>query len=364
MYFRSPPGHHRFAPWVWLIFLGFYAFRPLVAPMTSAEWLLFGAGLGLFLWAYFRALHRCHAAPYIWLITLVGAVEAPFNAGASALFIYAAAFSGNRLPQRQAGAHLAALLAVIGLESWLLQLSPAFWLPASLVSMAVGTMGILDRVQSAAARQQAHDRDEIERLAKVAERERIARDMHDVIGHHLSSIALKSELAGRLLAHAGTSPMSLEQARHQLDEVQQLARAALSQARETIAGYRRRELRAELQQLRQWLQEQGFRVELAMALEQLTPRIESAAALILLEACTNIQRHSDGDRVALECRQRADCLQLRVADNGRASNIVEGNGLRGMRERARALGGQMRYHTEAGMQLEVELPLETRIEAA
>ena len=364
MNFKSPPGHHRFMPWVWLIFLGFYAFQPLFAPLSPGELLLFGAGLVVFLWAYFRALGSCRPARYIWLITVVGAVEAPFNPGAAALFIYAAAFSGNMLPKRQATAHLAVLFAVIGLESWLLQLSPAFWLPAALVSMAVGTAGILDRVQRAAARQQALDRDEIEHLAKVAERERIARDMHDVIGHHLSSIALKSELAGRLLARAETSPMSLEQARHQISEVQQLARAALTQARETIAGYRQRELRSELEHLRQWLLEQGFNVEMTMLLGQLSPRIESAAALILLEACTNIQRHSNGDRVSLECRQLSDRLQLTITDNGRASNVVEGNGLRGMRERARALGGQMHYRTEAGMQLDIELPLETSIEAA
>ncbi|MGL6161705.1 sensor histidine kinase [Microbulbifer sp.] len=355
---QIPPGYHKYAPWVWLIFLGFYFIRPLTGPMNTSEWLVFGLGLGLFLWAYFRLFHAEKPAPYIWLVLLVALLEAPFNTGASSLFIYAAAFAGNLLPARQATWHLTAILALLGLESWWLKLSPSLWLPAALVSMAVAAMGMLDRVRAEATRQKLRDRDEIERLAAVAERERIARDMHDVIGHTLSSVALKSELAGKLLARAGTSPMSLEQARLQVTEVQQLARTALAQAREAIAGYRNRELRAELSRLRQWLEEQNFQVTVNADLHRLPPRVESAATLILLEACTNIVRHSGGDRVALACEQQSDCLRLEVSDNGPAPTVTEGNGLRGIRERAQTLGGRLHYRTDGGVQLEVSLPLE------
>lgn len=354
---HTSPGYHKYAPWVWLIFLGFYFIRPFAAPMSGGEWLLFALGLGLFLWAYFRLFQATNPRPYIWLVLLVAMLEAPFNSGASSLFIYAAAFSGNLLPGRQATWYIAATLTLLGLESWWLQLPASLWLPAALVSMAVGAMGVLDRIRGEATRQKLRDRDEIERLAAVAERERIARDMHDVIGHTLSSVALKSDLAEKLLARADTSPMSLEQARRQVAEVQQLARAALAQAREAITGYRKRELRAELARLQQWLQEQNFRVAVSAELQQLPPRVESAAALILLEACTNIVRHSDGDSVALTCQQRADCLRLQVADNGDTAPLSEGNGLRGIRERARALGGRMHLDVREGVRLKVELPL-------
>lgn len=360
---QIPPGYHRYAPWVWLIFLGFYFIRPLTGPMSTGEWLVFGLGLGLFLWAYFRLFRTERPAPYIWLVLLVALLEAPFNTGASSLFIYAAAFAGNLLPARRAAWHLAAILALLGLESWWLALPPTLWLPAYLVSVAVAAMGMLDRIRAEATRQKLRDRDEIERLAAVAERERIARDMHDVIGHTLSSVALKSELAGKLLARAETSPMSLEQARHQIDEVQQLARAALAQAREAIAGYRKRELRAELARLQQWLEEQNFQVTVNADLRRLPPQVESAASLILMEACTNIVRHSGGDRVTLVCEQRVDCLRLQVADNGGTLSISEGNGLYGIRERAVALGGRMRLGKDGGVQLEVELPLEAMCEA-
>ncbi|MCW8126632.1 sensor histidine kinase [Microbulbifer halophilus] len=361
---QAPPGYHRYAPWVWLIFLGFYLIRPFAAPMGGGEWLLFAVGLGLFLWAYFRLFRTATPAPYIWLVLLVALVEAPFNDGASAMFIYAAAFSGNLLPGRSAAWHLAAVLALLGLESWWLSLSPALWLPASLVSVAVAAMGMLDRVRSEATRQKLRDREEIERLAAVAERERIARDMHDVIGHNLSSIALKSELAERLLARACSSPLSLEQARCQVTEVQGLARAALAQAREAIAGYHRRELGAELERLRQWLRERGFAVEIEWTATALPARIESAAAMIFLEACTNIQRHSNGDRVHLTCRREGHHLLLRVADNGDTASVREGNGLLGIRERARELGGEMQYRAIGGVQLEVTLPLEDTLESA
>ncbi|MFC6634043.1 sensor histidine kinase [Microbulbifer taiwanensis] len=357
MQLHKSPDHHRFAPWVWLIFLGFYFIRPFAAPMSGGEWLLFALGLALFLWAYFRLFRATEPRPYIWLVLLLALVEAPFNNGASSLFIYAAAFSGNLLPGRQAALHLAAILSLLGLESWWLNLPATLWMPASLVSVAVGAMGILDRIRGEATRQRLRDREEIERLATVAERERIARDMHDVIGHTLSSVALKSELAGRLLARAETSPMSLEQARHQVAEVQQLARAALTRAREAIAGYRERELGAELARLQQWLEEQNFQVEVNTDFQRLPPRVESAAALILMEACTNVVRHSTGDTVVMDCKGRADRLQLCVADNGDTRAVIEGNGLRGIRERARSLGGQVRCSAANGVRIEVELPL-------
>ena len=182
------------------------------------------------------------------------------------------------------------------------------------------------------------------------DRERIARDLHDVLGHTLSLIVLKSELAGRLI---GSEP---QRARTEISEVEQTARRALAEVRETIRGYRCEGLAAELTRARQTLDLAGVRLECTTPLPRLAPLVESTLSLVVRECVTNIVRHARAGRCTLTIASGPQQTLLEIRDDGRGGIEHEGNGLRGMRERLAALGGQLTIDTREGTRLRVEIP--------
>jgi two-component system sensor histidine kinase DesK len=202
--------------------------------------------------------------------------------------------------------------------------------------------------------------EEIEKLAAVAERERIARDLHDVLGHTLSVIVLKAELAGRLLERDPA------RAAAEIADVESTARTALAEVREAIGGYRAKGLAAELAAAKRTLDAAGvaltYETDEAAAERALDATEETVLSLAVREAVTNIVRHAE----ATECRMRLATTgdgfhALLVEDNGRHAVTREGNGLRGMRERVQALGGRFSLKSglvqRQGTSLLVELPI-------
>jgi two-component system sensor histidine kinase DesK len=194
----------------------------------------------------------------------------------------------------------------------------------------------------------AHE--EIEQLAKAAERERIARDMHDVLGHSLSLIVLKSELAGRLLA---SQPV---RAALEVAEIETTAREALAEVRKTITGYRSEGFASELSRAAQILETAGVRLTRPSQPPHLTPRHEATLSLVLREAVTNIVRHAGASECSIELSTEKNTTQLVIADDGRGDIREEGNGLRGMRERVQEVGGRLSLDSQRGTRLLIELP--------
>jgi two-component system sensor histidine kinase DesK len=192
---------------------------------------------------------------------------------------------------------------------------------------------------------------EVEHLAKVAERERIARDLHDVLGHTLSIIILKSELAGKLIDRDPA------RAKAEMADVEQTSRAALADVRSTIRGYRAHSLEAEIKQAKSVLETAGVNVQAESAQVPLSPAQESVVALMLREAVTNVVRHADARNCQLRLARIDGTCLLEIADDGRGGTQIEGNGLRGMRERVEALGGTLRRETASGTRLSIEFPV-------
>src|SRR5579875_3150713 len=124
-----------------------------------------------------------------------------------------------------------------------------------IMTVARGAGSIAAGAQKRARQKLQLAQEQIEHLAKVAERERIARDLHDVLGHTLSVVVLKSELAGKLL---GTDA---ERARREIGELEQIARKALGEVREAIRGYRTEGIAAEIARARRALDAAGVRLE-------------------------------------------------------------------------------------------------------
>jgi two-component system, NarL family, sensor histidine kinase DesK len=190
---------------------------------------------------------------------------------------------------------------------------------------------------------------EIEHLATVAERERIARDLHDVLGHTLSLVILKSELASKL---AERDP---QRAVKEIRDVERVARKALGEVREAIRGYRPT-LEDEVSRARSLLEAAGIRSDVAVALRGLDRSRDEVLAFVLREAITNTVRHASATTCRVIGEDSEGTYRLTVQDDGRGGIVREGNGLRGMRERLELLGGAIAYDGTRGMRLTATVP--------
>lgn len=181
-------------------------------------------------------------------------------------------------------------------------------------------------------------------LAVAQERLRFAADLHDIQGHHLQVIALKSELAERLLT------VNPEAAGEQVGEIRLIAKEALEETRALVAGMREVSLEDELENAREVLTLAGATCGLAVSASPRDAEARRVFALAVREATTNILRHSEADTAQIELSNTRGGVQLRVTNNGAgaASGAAAGSGLRGARERIEALRGTLRVTHESG----------------
>ncbi len=195
-------------PYAWLIYLTSFLAWPAMRSASAVEWTLTAAGLAAFLGLYFWG-YWLKGRQILWAaggILLLGILYSPFNPGAASFFVYAAAFLADSGSPRLAWRLLGGLLAVLALEIPLAHLPVFTWAPAAVFALLIGAIRIRGAEVSRANARLRMAQEEVERLAKTAERERIARDLHDVLGHTLSLITLKSELAGKLSSAIRSGP--------------------------------------------------------------------------------------------------------------------------------------------------------------
>jgi two-component system sensor histidine kinase DesK len=233
------------------------------------------------------------------------------------------------------------------------------WVLVICLAVSIGQHSMWMGLRKNAELRLSHE--EVRRLAASAERERIGRDLHDLLGHTLSMVALKSELAGRLVE---SDPRA---ARREIADVQRIAREALSQVRSAVSGIRAAALASELASARLLLETAGVRMDYWCDPQPLPSRPESCLALVLREAVTNIQRHARASRVEVTVIAGLERLVMRIRDDGRGGVERHGNGLDGMRERIAAEGGELAIDSPRGhgTSIEVWLPLpETKQPAA
>ena len=228
------------------------------------------------------------------------------------------------------------------------------WIPA--LTVIIGLIVNVERASSEkdAALRLSHE--EVRRLAATAERERIGRDLHDLLGHTLSLITLKLELARKL---ADRDPAA---SRRELEEAEHVARDALAQVRSAVTGIRSTDLAAELASAKLMLESSQVRLDYDVPPADLPPEVERGLALVLREAATNIARHAQATCAKIEFAREAKTVQLCVGDDGRGGVHADGNGLTGMRDRVRALGGTLSVDSprNGGTRLLVRVPLAWR----
>jgi two-component system sensor histidine kinase DesK len=358
---RLLPKGQDWTPYAYLIYLPIFLVTPFLNPAPAwqrgavlAAALVF---LPLYFWGYW--LRGPKTLVVIGAFALMGSLFAPINPGASVFFVYGASFLGKAFDTATAYRMLAAMLALIALESWIFQFSPYFWIPALVFSALIGSV-IVQQMRGKRLNQAlVMAQDEVAHMAQIAERERIARDLHDILGHTLSVIILKSELASRL---SSTQPA---RAADEIRDVERIARDALAQVRAAVRGYRSTGIASELKSARETLETAGIQVEMQIETQieaqngakPLSPAQEGVIALALREAVTNVVRHAQATFCRLTLRRNGPYCELEIQDNGLGGAAEEGSGLTGMRQRVETLGGALERDGSHGTLLRIRVPV-------
>lgn len=350
------------APYIWLLYLSFVFLVPgLWAPTDDpVVWIASIVATLAFLPVYFAAYWvrgnaRLGAA---LMIAGIGAALAPFNTGANTLFVFAGYF-GGMASERVGGAiaRLGIVVLALVLTAWLVQPSLYFIAPAVFGVVVVGLLGVqqVQRDRSNALLRLA--RDEVDALARIAERERIARDLHDLLGQSLSVVALKAELAERLIER------DPERARAELADVRSVAREALTEVRTAVRGYRVGSgagLEQEVANARRALAAADVELSCDEGPAAIGPHVDAARegvlALALREATTNVIRHAHARICEVVFFVDDAGHGIEVRDDGRGPAARPGHGLAGMRARVEALGGRIDVGGPPGTRVRVWFP--------
>jgi two-component system sensor histidine kinase DesK len=300
-------GWHRIiAGTGFLVFLVLYYGAALIrenwsAPITPRQWLLYG-------------------------LFVMAALGFPLLGGPDwvSMPVYLSVISAVFLPRRLAPLSVGistAAAALICLATG--TTTGALW-AVSISTLSIGVLMLGFRHSRELVEQLRVARAEVARLAASEERLRIARDLHDLLGHSLSLIVLKSELAGRL------APVDTDRSVQEIKDINQVARQALADVRETVSGYRRRSLAEELDSARGVLTAAGVEPVVRMSGTPLPEDQDALFAWVVREGVTNIVRHSRASRAEISVTGST----VEVSDNGQGSEAYRpGNGLSGLHER-------------------------------
>ncbi|MEU9102103.1 sensor histidine kinase [Streptomyces sp. NPDC048361] len=343
---------------IWLAFMGAPIGDLLDGNHTTVPTVLGWAGLAGFVTVYLALVLRHTARPLatVTVYSLLGflaalAVTLSLTLGGAwlVLFVYVSVSCGATLPLALATWAIlvtTAGMTVIGTHlSHVGDVLPGLAIPALLGGFAM--TGVRHLIRTSVELREA--RATVAQLAANEERLRMARDLHDLLGHSLSLITLKSELAGRML------PGRPEQAAREVADIERVSRQALADVRAAVTGYRRVTLPAELAGARTVLNAAGIQADVPPeAPEGLPGAEEEVLAWVLREAATNVVRHSGARHctVTLAELQTLDgrFLELRVQDDGPGRTgtgvPVAGNGLTGLAERLEKVAGVL--ETESG----------------
>ena len=380
---RSPGGVRHLAALVWLLFIVFPVLNAIGKHGSPLGHGLVIGGATVFVASYAALVMQWRRGePSRVSLLLIGlllalaiALTLSQASGWGFLFTYCAACVAIALPGAKGfyGVALCSILAAV---------------PSAIAGADGGTVigfvassagvGLLMLVMSDLRHrnQELNDaRAELARLAVAQERERFARDLHDLLGHSLSVIALKAELAGRMLANPGSSDSGesetdvLDRAATEVRELEQVARTALGEVRDAVSGYRQPTLAGELAGARMALTAAGIDATVQETQVPLDPAVEAVLAWTVREGATNVIRHSGAHHCTLRITASLTDAGVEVIDdgvgdrervgggissgqNGGAAAAVSdrrtGHGLAGLAERARLVRGTLEAGALAG----------------
>lgn len=351
-------------PAFYLVYLVFY-FSPWFFDRPTQTDMLVGlaAVLGfipVYLFAMRGDVYRTGVSPVRAAIgagtaSVLALALTPFNGMSGTFHIYAVTQLAGLRPRKRGLIAMAAISVVYLTGAILLQVSLFEMILAQLIAVIAGLSA--QSGYESVARTSVRERGlrlEAE-LAAVRERERIARDLHDVLGHTLTTIAVKSELASKLMDKDDA------RAREEILEIRNAARETLKEVRAAVAGMQVVTLGEELTRARSALNAAGVSLSVEGEPPALDARAQSALGLALREAVTNIIRHSNADQARVTFGPGPS---LEIEDNGGGGELTGGSGLTGMRRRIEALGGALEADGQGGgVTLRLSLPATSQTDA-
>ena len=312
--------------------------------------LAFCAFLPVYYDAYYKTGHRAWFG--ILAITLISLGMAFYTASASIFFIYAVMVATQSQRGRARWLWLVGILAMtimpamLGMVSWVY--TGGCMLFGPLVAVSTATMSRLEEQ----AAELLQTRTEMRDMTITAERERIARDMHDTLGHVLSVITIKSDLALRL------SDKDPQRAKQEMAEVHQTGRQALKQIRNVVSGMGNTTVAAEIAHARYLLETANIHTEVDNTALTLPKPYQHALGMIIREATTNIVKHANATRCRIVLSSDAHQTRLRIYDNGTGAAFEPKTGLTSIQQRAAQLGGtyEIARASDRNTVLSVDLP--------
>ncbi|MFE0806401.1 sensor histidine kinase [Streptomyces sp. NPDC058794] len=341
-----PPTGFTLLPW---LLLGLGSLASILQGRTSNPWL---GGLGLlafnslYIYVAFRSFDQeLRKSPSTRLalaaMTVLTCALSLAYGGTWLLFFLllglaaGAALRGRRLGRW--GGALAALAGTVGglKDGWTgLNIAYGTFL-STMVTAAILSL-------SDAVRQLRAAREELAARAVAEERLRFSRDLHDLLGHTLSVIVVKSEAARRL------APRDPDAALTQITDIEAVGRQALTEVREAVTGYREGSLGTELDRARSALSAAGVEPVVHRSGPPLPPQAEALLGWVVREAVTNVVRHSGASRCEIAVSGSAERVRLTVTDDGGGTSSGPGTGLTGLTERLATAGGSLTAGAGAG----------------
>jgi two-component system sensor histidine kinase DesK len=339
--------------YLWLVYLLMFPLPWFVQRPDTWQVMAALAGIAMFLPIYFHGYTAggWRSLRMAALILLLGFALRSTGGLWGVFVLYAAAMAAGVQP-RQLGARAAIVVgaAFLAFVAWH-QMGPWEWAPTLFFGVIVA-LNVMHLVTVEVKNQQlAESREDARRLAVTAERERISRDVHDLLGHTLTLVAVKADLAGKLVER---DPVA---ARAEIEEIRLAARKALADVRAAVTAMRATTLSAEVASARHALATADVTLDAQVPLEELPPAVETALAFVLREATTNIVRHAQASRCQLRFQREPAEVVMEIRDDGRGVSGPEGNGVRGMRERVAMLGGTLQLAGSEGAVITARVPL-------
>ena len=347
------PMEFQYGPYVWLVYLSIFFVSLYHYHPIENSFYLASIGTLLFLVAYFNGYWASNKSVRynIIAIVLIGSAMSYLSSGASVFFVYAGAFCCGLGSARKAVVGLIVITSWIALLSWFYNYGAYFYLPGAIFTLLIGGMNIYQHDISLKRKELILTQKEVRHLARTSERERIARDLHDLIGHTFSVITLKAELANKLL------DKDKEKAREEIIALENISRDALSQVREVVTGYRTSDLNSELAHAKYVLESNDISFKYQLDEFEMNEAVNKELAIILKELVTNILKHSQADKVEVLVQQHKQTVTMKVQDNGTGfmQQTNSGFGLKGISERVNKLKGELSIQSSKGTEVEINM---------
>ncbi len=346
-------------PEFYLLYLLFYFFPWLFDPPGWTDAAIAAMAMAIFVPIYYHAYEQSSRRfiPHMLAMEAIAFAVAPFNGMQGTFHIFACVQAGFQRPASLAYPLLAGLtLAYLAFSL----IVPAHWIETGIVTVmglfvGISCMAGAEQLERTKRREQAHALDR--QLAAAGERDRIARDLHDLLGQTLTAVAVKADLATKLLDR---DPVA---ARAQVEDIHRTARMALSDVRAAVSGLTRTTLAAEITAARTLLRAADIEFEVRGQTPTLddaltmAPSLNTALGLALREGVTNVVRHADARTVGLAMDEDGTMIRFQLRDDGKGGTVREGAGLTGLRKRIGAVGGDATVESGDGTALIVRVPL-------